>query len=124
MPPFHNIITQTLSISTTGSAGSATGTGTTMPVNGFLLDACLNYHASAPATTDVTISDAVFGTILTKSNNNSDVWITPRVQTQDNAGADTGAYDYYPVNGALTVSIAQADALTDCLVITLRFLTV
>lgn len=113
----------TVKITTTGGAGAATGSDTTIPVQGFLLDAYLNYHASAPATTDVTISDPTFGNIVVKSNNATDVWLAPRKQTCDAAAADSGQYDLVPVNGPITVAVAQADALTDCLVATLRFIT-
>jgi len=117
------IAIQTVNITTTGGAGAAAGQGTTIPIMGFLLDVFLNYHASAPATTDVTISDPIFGNLLVKSNNATDVWLAPRKQTCDPAAADTGLYDFIPINGALTISIAQADALTDCLVATIRWLT-
>lgn len=117
------IITQEVKITTTGGAGAATGSGTTMPVMGFLLDVFLNYHASAPATTDVTISDPVFGNIVVKSNNATDIWLAPRKQLCDAAAADTGLYDLVPVKSALTIAIAQADALTDCLVATFRFIS-
>ena len=51
------IYTQQVSITTTGSAGSASGSGYLTGIVGFLLDVYLNYHASCPATADVTISD-------------------------------------------------------------------
>ena len=120
----NEIAIVTVNVTTTGSAGSAAGSGTTIPINGFLLDVFLNYHASAPATTDVTISDPTFGNILVKSNNATDVWLAPRKDTVDAAAAATGLYDLVPVHGALTVSVAQADALTDCLVATIRFMSV
>ncbi len=114
---------QKVAITTTGGAGAATGSGTSIPIQGFLLDVYLDYHASAPATTDVTISQEIFGNILVKSNNATDAWLMPRKQSVDPAGGDTGSYELIPVNGALTISVAQADALTDCLVATIRWLT-
>jgi hypothetical protein len=117
------IAIEQVSITTTGEAGAATGSGTTIPIKGFLLDVYLNYHASAPATTDVTISDATFGNVLVKSNNVTDGWYMPRKQTCDPAAADTGLYDLIPLNGPLTIAVAQADALTDCVVATVRWLT-
>jgi hypothetical protein len=116
------IAIETVSITTSGSAGSATGSGTTIPIMGFLLDVYLNFHASAPATTDVTISDAVFGNIVVNSNSATDVWLAPRKATCDVSAASTGLYDLVPLNGALTISVAQADALTNCLVATVRFM--
>ena len=106
-----------VSITTAGSAGSAAvGSGSTIPMNGYLLDVYLDYHASCPATADVTISDPVFGNIVVKSNNATDIWLAPRKDTVDAAAAATGLYDLIPLNGALTIAVAQADALTDCLV--------
>ncbi len=110
-------------ITTTGAAGSASGIGISIPVKGFLLDVYLNYATLAPATTDVTISDPVFGNVLVKSNNVTDGWYMPRKQTCDPAAADTGLYDLIPLNGPLTITVAQSDALTDCVVVTLRWLT-
>lgn len=119
----EKIITETVTITTTGGAGAATGSGTmTKTPAGFLLDIKLDYHASCPATADVTISDPTFGTLAVKSNNATDVVIAPRQATVDNAAAATGLYDLYPLNAPLTISIAQADALTGCLVATVRWL--
>lgn len=118
------IAIEKVSITTTGSAGAATGSGTTIPINGFLLDVYLDYHASTPGTADVTISDATFGNIVVKSDNATDVWLAPRKQTCDQAAADSGSYDLIPLSGPLTVSIAQADALTAAVVVTIRWITV
>jgi hypothetical protein len=64
----------------------------------------------------------VFGNIVVKSNNATDIWLAPRKQTCDVAAADTGLYDLVPLNGPLTVSVAQADAITDCLIATIRWI--
>ncbi len=117
------IITQTVKVTTTGGAGAATGSGTSMPVQGFLLDLFIDYHASAPATTDVTISQGTFGNIVVKSNNATDCWLAPRKQACDQAAADAGQYDLIPVTGPLTVAVAQADALTDCVSVTFRWVS-
>jgi hypothetical protein len=112
-----------IAITTTGSSGSATGSGTSIPIHGFLLDIFIDYHASCPATADVTISEAVFGNVLVVSNNATDGWYAPRKATCDPSGAATGLYDLIPLSGPLTVSVAQADALTDCVAATLRWIT-
>lgn len=111
-----------ISITTTGSAGSATGSGSTIPINGFLLDVYIDYHASCPATADVTIADSVFGNVLLVSNSNTDAWYAPRKATCDPAAAATGLYDLIPLNGALSISVAQADALTACVVVHVRWM--
>jgi hypothetical protein len=82
---------ETIKITTTGSAGSAAGSAESVPIQGFLLDVYLDYHASSPGTTDLTVA--------------------------------TGMYDLIPINAALTFALAQADALTDCITITLRYIT-
>jgi len=117
------IASEQVAITTTGSAGAATGTGATVPIQGFLLDVFIDYHASAPATTDVTISEPTFGNVLVKSNNNADIWLAPRKDTVDAAAAATGGYDPIPINSALTIAVAQADALTNCVIVTVRYIT-
>jgi len=118
-----NIMSQQISIDTVGSAGAAAGTGYFTGISGFLLDIFLNYHASCPNTADVTITDPVFGTVFTKANSTTDAWYAPRKQSSDQAAADSGLYDLIPVNETLTVAVAQADALTACLVATIRWIT-
>lgn len=117
------IAVERVAITTVGSAGSAAGSVSTIPINGFLLDVYLDYHASCPSTADVTIADPVFGNIVVKSNNANDAWLAPRKDTVDQAAAATGLYDLIPLNGALTISVAQADALTNCLIAYVRWLT-
>ena len=117
------IACQSIAITTTGSAGSATGSGASIPIMGFLLDVYIDYHASAPATTDVSLSIPTFGNVLVRSNSATDGWFAPRKQVCDPAAADAGLYDLIPINSAITVSVAQADALTDCVVVTIRWIT-
>jgi len=112
-----------ITINTAGGAGVAVGSGTTIPIMGFLLDVFIDYNAAAPATTDVTITDPIFGNLLVKSNNNTDVSLAPREATVDAAAAATGLYDLYPICSALTISVAQADALTACVVVTVRWIS-
>lgn len=122
-----NTINQAVvTVTTTGSSASATGSGTTdAALYGFLLDVYLDYHASAPATTDVTISYAspANGNITVYSNSATDVLLMPRKNAVDVAGAAiTGVYDLYPLNGRVTVSVAGSDALTGCVVARIRYL--
>jgi hypothetical protein len=117
------IAVERIAITTAGVAGSAVGSGTVIPINGFLLDVYLDYNAACPATADVTIADSVFGNALVVSNNATDGWYAPRKATCDPAAAATGLYDLIPLNGALTISVAQADALTACVVAYIRWLT-
>jgi hypothetical protein len=114
---------ETIKVTTTGSAGSAISSGETVPIQGFLLDVYIDYHASAPNTTDVTISDPVFGNLLMVSNNATDGKYAPREPNCDAAGAANGLYDLIPINSKLTIAVAQANALTDCVTLTLRYMT-
>ncbi len=114
---------QKIAITTAGGAGAAVGSGTSLPIMGFLLDVYLDYDAAAPATTDVTISDAIFGNVLVKSNNATDGWYAPRKQSCDPAAADTGAYELIPLSGPLTIAVAECDAITDAVVATIRWMT-
>lgn len=121
------VATTTVKVTTTGSAGSATGTGTSQVINGFLLDIYFNFHASAPATTDTTVALATpaLGNIIVLTSTATDVLHAPRKATSDAAGAAiTGGYDLFPVNGTISVALAQADALTDAVVCTIRYLVV
>ena len=114
---------QQLTIATVGEAGSVAGSGTTIPIEGFLLDVYLDYNAACPATADVTITDPIFGVVFTKSNNATDVRVAPREPVVGADGAATGLFDLIPINSALTIDVAEADELAACLVVTLRWLT-
>lgn len=127
------IRSETIAVTTTGSAGSATGTATSPRIVGEVLGIDVNYHASAPATTDLTITaDAVSGgqaarNLLVLTNVNSDGYYQPAVPLHDSAGAAV-TYDgtneiYKPpvVNSTITVSIAGADALTNCATVTIHY---
>lgn len=118
---------EVVTVTTTGSAGSASGSATSGVMSGFLLDVYLDFHASAPATTDTTIAYAqpALGNVLVVSNSATDALIAPRVKPVDNANtAITNAFDRFPLNGTLTFSLAQCDALTGALVATIRYLRV
>jgi len=110
-------------VTTTGADGSASGSANSEhPVNGKLFGVFLDYHGSAPATTDVTITHthAAAQTLLTLTDVNSDGWYFPRQQVHGNTGTGL-TYDGtrvvaepYPVVGKVTVNVAQANALTAC----------
>lgn len=113
----------TLKITTSGSAGSASGSGVLSLPLCELVAIYLDYHASAPATTDVTVKSVgnpATVTLLTRTSSVADGWFYPSVNLHDNAAAAvTGAYAAPVIHGgSLLVEIAQADALTDCLTAT------
>lgn len=119
------IKTITVVLTTVGAAGSAVDSEVTDPVFGWFLDAYLDYHASAPATTDVTITQTGHAdALLTVANNATDGRYAPRQALCTRAGAAiTDSHDLIPVNGTLTVAAAQSDALTAAVTVTIRVLT-
>ncbi len=120
------IVTTKVAVTTVGSAGSATGSATSDLINGYLLDVYLDFHGSAPATTDVTIAYATRGgNIIVVSNTATDVLHQPLKQASDVAGAAiSGVYNPYVLDDKLTVSVAQCDALTNAVVAYIRALRV
>lgn len=109
-------------ITTTGSAGSATGSGTiTLEKMGYLEWVYYDFHASAPATTDVTGAFAATppgGTIFTSTSSATDVLQFPRAAAVNTGGtAITNSGVPIAVSGSVTVSVAQADALTACVTV-------
>lgn len=112
-------------VTTTGGAGVATGQTDSDVIHGFLLDVHLNFHASAPATTDTTISlqEPALGDLLVVTNSATDALFAPRQKPVDNANAAiTNAHDRFAINGKVRVALAQSDALTDAVVATIRYL--
>lgn len=119
------ICQETVTVNTTGSAGSATGSAQTPALSGFLLDIYFKFHASAAATTDTTVAydDPDNGNLIVLTDTKTSVLHMPRKQASDSAGAAiTGLYDLYPLNGRLTFSLAQCDELTGALVARVRYL--
>jgi hypothetical protein len=112
-----------ISVTTTGGAGVSAGNATSQDViTGKLHAVYLNYAATAPGTTDVTISmpEAPEQTLLTVSNNATDGWYLPRQAVCDTAGAGL-TYDGtrtvnepLPVDGRIKLTVAQSNDLTDC----------
>ena len=113
----------TIKVSTKGSSGSATGSLDTALPYCELLAARLDFHASAPGTTDTTLSSPggpVSVTLLTVTNSSTDAWFYPTHQLDDSSGsAITGAYIPAVIHGNLLVELAGCDALTDALTMTI-----
>ena len=111
-----------ITVTTTGSAGSATGTGeTTRLVRGKVLGVFLNFHASAPATTDTTVrtkgTTAPSYNIVVVSNSATDVFLQPAGKPVDNTNtAITNSHAPIPVADYLEIALAGCDALTGAVV--------
>jgi len=114
-----------VTLTTTGSAGSAVATSTlTLGRPGFVRAIKVDYHASAPSTTDLVIkADSSSGTtIFTKSNSATDFGPSPVAMPGiDEGGAATAATDVgsggFPFGTGLYFDVAQSDALTGALVV-------
>lgn len=112
-----------VTVTTTGTAGSATGTGQSEPINGELVAVKVDYNASAPATTTVDL-DEVGGAarkLLDKAASTTDAVHHPRVLPDDNAGTPlTGIYELFALAGRrIQVTVAASDALDPAVDITL-----
>lgn len=109
-----SIETEIVTVTTTGVAGSASGNADSPGINGYIEAIYLDFHASAPATTDVTVSyKARGGNILAVTNSATDAMFAPRIKPVDNANAAiTNAHDRFAVNDKINVAVAQSDALT------------
>lgn len=121
------ILTHTLTITTTGGAGAATGSAVTTgdPIEGFLLDLYVNYHASAPGTTDIIVKQTDrTESLYAKANSVTDAYVCPRSGCVDTtATAITNSHTLIPINGTITASLAECDALTGACVVTVRVQT-
>lgn len=118
------IISHVVSVTTTGSDGSATGSATSELIMGELLDIHLNFHATAPNTTDTTISTSL-GNLLVVTSSSTDALIAPRQKCVDNANsAITNSFDRFYINGVVTIALAECNALTGAVVATIRVLRV
>ena len=112
-----------LAITTTGSAGSATGSATSPIITGYIYDIYVDYHASAPNTTDVTIAygTPAGGNILAKANSKTDTLYVPRKAACDNAATALTWYEPFYIDGTFTVAVAECDALTAAVTVTVRY---
>lgn len=114
-------------ITTTGSAGSATGNVSIPVTRGSVLKAVdINYHASCPATADVTFKegDSSGRTLVTISNNATDIVWTPVGKLNKDASWADATADMGNIlieADFIWVGIAQADALTDCAIVKVGF---
>lgn len=114
-----------LQVTTTGSAGSATGTATTdVEVHGEIKAVVLDYHASAPNTTDVELYPEKTSSykILDYDNKNTDIGLHPRKQSCKSDGTlltldgTREKTEVYVVADKLVLSVAGCNALTNAVV--------
>lgn len=111
-----------VTVNTTGSAGAATGSGSTLPINGKVLAVKVDYHASAPATTKVDVDEngGMARKVLNKAASNTDATHYPRLQMQDTSGTPVaGIYEPIALAGRkLNIAVTASDQLTAAVVVT------
>jgi hypothetical protein len=123
-----------IAVTTTGADGSATGSArTNYAIVGRILALQHNFHASAPSTTDVTVTEqsgtTTIQTIQVETSSKTDVVRYPRTPVQDAAEADVTydgsneIYEPFCVANPIDVAVAQANALTDCVIVTVIYET-
>lgn len=111
-------------VTTTGTAGMATGSAT-VGVAGTckLLALKLDYHASAPATTVITLKDSDGITLCASAAGNTDGYLYPRTTVQDETGTDAAAgdnlLDNIVLHGTVTIEVSASDALDPAVTVTL-----
>lgn len=114
------IKTEHVSVTITGSDGSATGTDETRkPINGKLVSVYVDYNTQ-PSTTDVVITtkNAPVKPIITLTNANTDTWKNPREIVHDTTGATVTydgtneVYDKIAIDDYITITVSQGNAGT------------
>ncbi len=105
---------ETVTITALGGAGTSTGTGFTKDVvNGRVVGVYADYDAAAPATVDITITEAQFVPalpVLTATNLNTDAWFFPEEQAVNAAGvAIVGQGQALEANDRVKIVVAQAN---------------
>jgi hypothetical protein len=114
-------------VTTTGTAAAAVGSGVSeQDIMGRVVRVDVAYHASAPATTNLTLvqtHEAVAATIVTLATQNTSKTLYPHVQMTTNAGVGLTLdgtrllTDFYVCCDTLTASITGSNALTNCAVL-------
>jgi len=116
-----------IKVTTTGSAGSATGEKESLRrVDGLIYRISINYHASAPgATTDVvvthTLANGLEEELANVPNNATDIDVLNRIDETDAAGVASGTKTFQLVTGSvITVSVTGCDALIDAVNVSIQ----
>lgn len=106
-------------VTTTGSAGSATGSANVSIPGGFgrFIGISLDYDATAPGTTDTVVASTdpagAAQTLYSKTDSVTDLPFSQfKTQVKDSAGAGiAGQYEFTMIGGAITITLSQCNAL-------------
>ena len=123
-PTSARIVHRRARITTTGTAGNASGSEFISLPAGIVRALAIDWHASAPGTSDLTIkADSSTGTtVFSTVNTVTDLSARPVVMAGiDEGGAATASTDTgaggFPYRYGLNIAVAQADALTDAVIV-------
>lgn len=112
---------EVITVNTAGDAASAVGNASSDPITGEILGLAIDYHASAPGTTDITIAGALSGLgLYAKSDSATDAFVVPVVFSLSSAAAaltNDVTPRHYCVGEAVKVSLAGCDQLTAAVVV-------
>lgn len=104
------MITRSETITTSGSDGSATGTGKIGLGDAVAIEAIrVVYSGGQPATTDVTITDEDSVAILTLTDNNTTELYSVRRPASQPDGTDSTLTEVRSIASVVNVSVAGAD---------------
>lgn len=109
------IVTETVTIVTSGGAGTSSGIGyTNNTINGMLLSAYVDYDSAAPATVDFVINKKINNTyvpVYTKNDYVTDSLVNPRAPVHSTVDGSVIAGQCTPVFlvGQLRINISQAN---------------
>lgn len=105
-----------VAVSPVGGAGVSTANVDSSVFDG-QIEAIYMDYTTAPATTDVTITDKLSGAaILTLTNTNTDGWYFPRILATDKIGgaiAGLTIAEKFCVSGGINVLVAQGDVIAN-----------
>jgi hypothetical protein len=116
---------QEITVTTTGTNGSATGNGySSRPINGEVRAIYVDWSSSAPAgTSDIAITieaddDRPAVTLYSKANSVTDAWVYPSIQRTGTDGANIAAqYQNVVAQGRVKVAVTDCDALAAAVVV-------
>jgi len=111
-----------LKATTVGEAGVAVGSARKGISPAKLVGIQINYHGSAPGTTDITLKNVLAGietTLLTNTSSKTDVPLQAIAAKPINGtGSQVNVYVESPVSGELLLEVDECDALTDAVIVT------
>jgi hypothetical protein len=125
------IVSEKISVTTTGVAGSASGESTSYSFTGKIIAVTLYPHASLPSTTDTSVyivkdgnKDVNVETVAVFTNSGNTEGIRkryPRKEMDDGQGNSLNLFEEFITTNGVHIEVSQADALTAAVVVEVTF---